>query len=210
MHNLWKLRACCTTSIHPSIHCTLQPLSFFSSNSIIFNKCQFFFKISCSQCWKFYKFCCYVMYMAKSLKVSEFLEILIVTTKVIKNKNSRNLVKKWKFKFKKKSDFKGFQSSDVRKEEEKIERFLDLVVHFVAKNIERWLQSCTLFLVYSQIWLNLPRDDCHFFYIFFLWRTGTLATDKKHLKKQLLPTNFLDFPIVRWAEGWQAIINSVS
>jgi len=34
----------------------------------------------------------------------------------------------------------------------------------VAKNIEGWLKICTLFLVYSQIWLNLPRDDCHFFY----------------------------------------------
>jgi hypothetical protein len=41
-----------------------------------------------------------------------------------------------KSEIKKKSDFKGFQSLDVRKEEEKIERFLYLVFHFVAKNIE--------------------------------------------------------------------------
>jgi hypothetical protein len=34
----------------------------------------------------------------------------------------------------------------------------------VAKNIEGWLKICTLFLAYSQIWLNLPRDDCHFFH----------------------------------------------
>jgi hypothetical protein len=26
-------------------------------------------------------------------------------------------------------------------------------------------------VIYSQIWLNLPEDDCHFFYI-FLWMVG--------------------------------------
>jgi len=33
----------------------------------------------------------------------------------------------------------------------------------VAKDIERWLNFGALYLVYSQIWLSLPRDDCHFF-----------------------------------------------
>ncbi len=32
-------------------------------------------------------------------------------------------------------------------------------------------------MTYSQIWLNLPKDDCHFFYIFLRMMT-TLATKK--------------------------------
>jgi hypothetical protein len=31
-----------------------------------------------------------------------------------------------------------------------------------------WLKFFTLFLVYTWIWLNLPRDDRHFFYIFVI------------------------------------------
>jgi hypothetical protein len=34
----------------------------------------------------------------------------------------------------------------------------------VAKNIKGWFDIYTLLLVYSQIWLNLPRHDCHFGY----------------------------------------------
>jgi hypothetical protein len=44
----------------------------------------------------------------------------------------------------------------------------------VDTNIEWWLKLCTLCLVYSQIWLNLPRNDHHFFYI-LLWMIATLA-----------------------------------
>jgi hypothetical protein len=39
-------------------------------------------------------------------------------------------------------------------------------------------------LVYSQIWLNLPTDDCHFFYV-FLWMIATLAMNKNSLEKTL-------------------------
>jgi len=38
----------------------------------------------------------------------------------------------------------------------------------VSMNIEGWLKDFTPHLVYSQIWLNLPRDDPHFFYTFLL------------------------------------------
>ncbi len=31
------------------------------------------------------------------------------------------------------------------------------------KYIEGWLKICTPYLIYSHIWLNLSRDDCHFF-----------------------------------------------
>jgi hypothetical protein len=37
-----------------------------------------------------------------------------------------------------------------------------------------------------EIWLNLPRDDCHFLYI-FLWMIANLATNKKFLKKNSEP-----------------------
>jgi hypothetical protein len=34
---------------------------------------------------------------------------------------------------------------------------------------EGWLNIGTSYLVYSQIWLNLPRDDCHVFWVFLWW-----------------------------------------
>jgi hypothetical protein len=48
------------------------------------------------------------------------------------------------------------------------------------------IEDLKLFLVYSQIWLNLPRNDCHFFYI-LLWMMGTLATSQSLTKKSAGP-----------------------
>ncbi len=53
-----------------------------------------------------------------------------------------------------------------------------------SQNIEIWLKICTSHLVDSQIWLNLPRHDRHFFYI-FVWIIATLARNKNFLKKIL-------------------------
>jgi len=49
----------------------------------------------------------------------------------------------------------------VRKKLVKIEIFLHLVFSLEPKNIKWWLKIHTSYLVYSQIWLNLPRDDRH-------------------------------------------------
>jgi hypothetical protein len=38
----------------------------------------------------------------------------------------------------------------------------------VAKNIKKSLKMCALYLNYSQIWLNLLRDDRHFFLHIFM------------------------------------------
>jgi hypothetical protein len=38
--------------------------------------------------------------------------------------------------------------------------FTDFFLYYVATNIKGWFKICTLFPVYSQIWLNLSRDDC--------------------------------------------------
>jgi hypothetical protein len=58
-----------------------------------------------------------------------------------------------------------------------------------AKNTEKWLKFFISYMVYSQIWLNLPRYHSHFFYI-FLWMITTLAKDKNSLKKHCLtPAN---------------------
>jgi len=56
-------------------------------------------------------------------------------------------------------------------------------LHCVAENVKGWLKICTLFLVYSLTWLNLPKDNGHLFYI-FLWMMATLATNKKFLKRR--------------------------
>jgi hypothetical protein len=43
------------------------------------------------------------------------------------------------------------------------------VIQWVAKNIEAWLKFYISSMIkYSHIWLNLPRSDTHFFYIFHL------------------------------------------
>jgi hypothetical protein len=45
------------------------------------------------------------------------------------------------------------------------------------------LMVCTSYLVYSQFWLNFPRDDRHFFDI-LLWTIVTLATKKQILNRR--------------------------
>jgi hypothetical protein len=59
----------------------------------------------------------------------------------------------------------------------KIARFIYLVLTVLAKDIGGWIKMFNLISIYNQIWLNLPRDDLHFFY-FFVWMITTLATKK--------------------------------
>jgi len=69
----------------------------------------------------------------------------------MRNKNS---------KFKKESDFGGFQLPEVRGKKSR-NRQIDICnFHCVAKHIEGMIKD----LVYSQIWLNLARDNYHFSY----------------------------------------------
>lgn len=44
-----------------------------------------------------------------------------------------------------------------------------------AKIIEGQLKFCTSCMVYSHTWLNIPRDESHFFYI-FIWMLVWLKT----------------------------------
>ncbi len=76
-------------------------------------------------------------------------------------------------KFKKEANFGGFQLSEMRKKSWNDQNRI-LGFHCVIKHIEGSLKICTLCLIYSQIWLNFPKDDCHF----FLWMVTTLATNK--------------------------------
>jgi uncharacterized membrane protein YcgQ (UPF0703/DUF1980 family) len=39
--------------------------------------------------------------------------------------------------------------------------------------------------MFSQIWLNLLRDDSHIFYI-FLWRMATVDTNKNSYKNKII------------------------
>jgi hypothetical protein len=79
------------------------------------------------------------------------------------------ITRKWNKKFKK-TYFGGFQWPKVRGGGEKTKgRNCQMFIcdfHCVAKDIEGWLKICSLILIYSQIWLNPPRDNRHFFYIF--------------------------------------------
>jgi len=78
-----------------------------------------------------------------------------------------------------KSHFEGFQSLEAREKKVEVTRFFIFGFHCVAqKNTEGRLKSFILFLIFSQFWLILPRDDCHFFYI-FLCMIAILATEKK-------------------------------
>jgi hypothetical protein len=77
--------------------------------------------------------------------------------------------------------------SIARSEGEKSKNFQIFVFGFqcVAKDMEGWLKFCTSYMVYSHIWLNLPKNDGHFFYIFLLMIV-TLAKNKKPQKKHCL------------------------
>jgi len=63
----------------------------------------------------------------------------------------------------KSSDIEVFKFPEVRK---KIVKSPDFYTWFLmcSQNIKRWLSICISYLVYSQIGLNIIRDDCHFGY----------------------------------------------
>jgi len=58
-----------------------------------------------------------------------------------------------------------------------IEASLFLLAKFRQKAKLNIKNTYTSYLVYSHIWLNLAKDDHHFFYI-FPWMMATLATNK--------------------------------
>ncbi len=58
-------------------------------------------------------------------------------------------------------------------------------IHWVSKNMKGWLKICSLFLVYSQIWLNYPPRDRHFIFSIFLLMITTLSNKQKFLKIKL-------------------------
>ncbi len=78
-------------------------------------------------------------------------------------------------------DFGGFQSPKLIKKGENCQ-LSTFGFQCLARNMEGWIKkTCISYLVFSRIWLNLPRDDSHFFYI-LLWMIATLATKKKSPK----------------------------
>jgi hypothetical protein len=84
----------------------------------------------------------------------------------------KNLTRNW-------SNFWGFQSPKFREIFSSIRMF---GFFFLAKITKGWLKYCTSYLVYCQIWLNLPLDDSHFFCI-FRWMIATFGYKQKFLKK---------------------------
>jgi len=85
----------------------------------------------------------------------------------------------------KRSDFGGFQSPEVREPIEVINKSPDSCILFSLsnpKNIQKDDKKiCTLLLVFSHIWLNLPRDDRHINKKSFqkktlIWRNPVAAT----------------------------------
>jgi len=116
--------------------------------------------------------------------------------------------KKWNFKNSKKSKKQWHHRFSVAisdGKQIKIAIFVYLAFHFVAKIIKRWLNSFTLFLVYSHIWLNLLKDDCHFFDV-FRWMIATLATNKQYWIQacpEILEPHYLGF--TGWITFWTSV-----
>ncbi len=79
-------------------------------------------------------------------------------------------------KLKNEVNLKVFQSAKVREKISKNHQIFIFGFQCVTKNIEGWLKFHTSNTVYSQIWLNIPRDDRQFFYIFLIL---TLSKSKK-------------------------------
>jgi hypothetical protein len=70
----------------------------------------------------------------------------------------------------------------------KIVRIHIVGVTCVAINIEGWLKICTSDLVYSQIWLHLPREDCH------------LGYTKQFLKQTLMVLSRLVYCLISYTK----------
>jgi hypothetical protein len=113
----------------------------------------------------------------------------------------RNSAKKRNSKIQKRSDdFGGFQSPKVRKFRKKERNNCQIHIlfsfHCVAKG---WFKICTLFLVYSQIWINLPRDDHHFGYKqeFLLPKKNTAKSPRGRSRANSESTTAKKFPLTR-------------
>jgi hypothetical protein len=71
---------------------------------------------------------------------------------------------------------KVFKSPEVRRKEKKVCQISIFVFSVYSQKYSRMIKD--LFLIYSQIWLNVVhKDNCHFFYI-FLWMIAILSTNK--------------------------------
>jgi hypothetical protein len=105
------------------------------------------------------------------LSINQCLFVLLVKFHQKKKLKIENLKEKWFWRF--------LVVRDPQKRIFKFVKFIYLVSHCVVKNIEEWLNIWNVFLVYSQIWLNLFRDDPDFFYI-VLWMIAPLATNTTH------------------------------
>jgi hypothetical protein len=75
-----------------------------------------------------------------------------------------------------------FKSFSIARSEKK-EKNPTFGFQWVAKHIEGLLKTYNSYLVYSHIWLNLPKEDCQFFHI-FLWMVGHCGS-KIALRKTL-------------------------
>jgi len=69
----------------------------------------------------------------------------------------------------------------------KITNFLYLVSQSIAINIKGWLKIFISYLIYSQIWLNLPRDRGPLF-LHLPMDDSKLSYIKDFLKQKFVPT----------------------
>jgi hypothetical protein len=83
--------------------------------------------------------------------------------KFIKKRN--NKWKTWKS-----SDFGGFQWPEMRGQKSQNLPYFHIWFKGCKKFflLKKWLKICTSFLVYSHIWLNLPKQDPHFIFLVIL------------------------------------------
>jgi hypothetical protein len=82
--------------------------------------------------------------------------------------------KKSNIKIQKISNFRSFQLLEARGKNNKNLSDFNTWFSVCNQNTEERLKTCTTYLVYGQIWLNLPKDDHHFYYI-FPWMIATLT-----------------------------------
>jgi len=84
-------------------------------------------------------------------------------------------------KFRKRPDFRGFQWPKVR--ETKNNKNCQIHIFGYHWNTKRWKEISTLFLVYNQIWLNLPRDGWSSLFLHLFMDDCHVGYKQKFLKK---------------------------
>jgi hypothetical protein len=134
----------------------------------LYHLCIIFFLQNTFTYFLFFSVCSFAQFCNVAQDESRFSQILASWTWKTIELSHKVLPKKhsWTFKTKKWSNLRRVSMARSKKKLSKTIQISTLGFQYIAINIEGWLfKICNSFVVYRQIWLNLPTDDSHFLFL---------------------------------------------